>query len=142
MPPLRARREDAIAIGARLLSTRRAPPLGADAAEALLLHDWPGNVRELEQMLTAAAIRAAGATELRLEHLPTALAQRVTSRMPPADDPARDAQPPSRDELADMLARFAGNIARVAEHYGKDRQQIYRWVRRYGIDPASFRQQN
>jgi transcriptional regulator with GAF, ATPase, and Fis domain len=142
MPPLRARREDAIAIGARLLSARRAPPLSADAAEAILLHDWPGNVRELEQMLTAAAIRAAGAPELRLEHLPPNLAQRVASRMPQQDDPARDAQPPSRDELAEMLARFAGNIARVAEHYGKDRQQIYRWVRRYGIDPASFRQQN
>jgi hypothetical protein len=28
---------------------------------------------------------------------------------------------------------------RIAEHYGKDRQQIYRWAKRYGIDLDAYR---
>lgn len=45
----------------RLLARRQAPPLSADAAKALVLHDWPGNVREFERELAAALIRASGA---------------------------------------------------------------------------------
>ena len=46
---------------------------------------------------------------------------------------------PTREELSAVIARMGGNMARVAEHYGKDRQQIYRWAKRYDIDVESFR---
>jgi transcriptional regulator with GAF, ATPase, and Fis domain len=158
VPPLRARRDDIIAIAAGYLARRQAPALSADAAEALVLHDWPGNVRELERVLAAALIRATGAApraELGVEHLPGELAARLGPRLgpelglAPAELAPAQAVPlaiaappdlvPTGDELAAALTRYDGNIARVAEHFHKDRHQIYRWARRHGIDLDRFR---
>jgi transcriptional regulator with GAF, ATPase, and Fis domain len=152
VPPLRARKDDLIAIAGALLHRRAAPPLSVDAAEALLLHGWPGNVRELEQVLAAAVIRASGAAPgatLTLEHLPPELVRPLHDRLGRAasDGPAqlplavaveRD-QTPTRHELCAALTRYDGNVARVAEHFAKDRQQVYRWAKRYDLDLASFR---
>ena len=30
-------------------------------------------------------------------------------------------------------------LTRLAAHYGKDRRQAYRWLKKYGIDPELFR---
>jgi transcriptional regulator with GAF, ATPase, and Fis domain len=151
VPALRDRREDVIAIAAGYLARRQAPPLSADAAEALVLHDWPGNVRELERVLAAALIRAGNAaphTELGLDHLPPAITARLGPRLArdavaPPVLPLAVAAPanltPTRDELAAALTRYGGNIARVAEHFEKDRQQVYRWARRFGLDLGAFR---
>jgi len=151
VPALRERREDIIAIAAGTLAKRQAPPLSADAAEALVLHDWPGNVRELERVLAAALIRASDAppnSELGLGHLPAALTSRLGPRLAPAITagpviPIAMVAPanltPTRDELAAALSRYGGNVARVAEHFEKDRQQVYRWARRYGLDLGAFR---
>jgi len=151
VPPLRERRDDVIAIAGAYLQRRAAPPLSVDAAEVLMLHDWPGNVRELEQVLATAVIRTGGlppGSELGVEHLPVELAARLGDRVregvaapaavPLAVTVARDVVP-NRDELIAALERYDGNVARVAEHFEKDRQQVYRWARRYGIDLEQFR---
>jgi transcriptional regulator of acetoin/glycerol metabolism len=138
VPPLRARRDDVAAIASAMLASRAAPPLSTDAAEALILHAWPGNVRELEQVLAAAVIRAAGQTprpaELRLEHLPPEIAAHLGPRAAGTVTAAGPALP-----LSVVVARFDGNVARVADHFDKDRQQVYRWAKRYGIDMGAFR---
>jgi transcriptional regulator with GAF, ATPase, and Fis domain len=154
IPPLRQRRDDVIAIAVAMLARRQAPPLSVDAAEALVLHDWPGNVRELERVLAAAVIRAGDApphTELGLAHLPPAIAARLGDRVDDAAAlpeglgavPLAIAAPPgltpTRDELVAALTRYAGSVARVAEHFGKDRQQVYRWARRYSVELSGFR---
>ena len=46
---------------------------------------------------------------------------------------------PTREELVALLEQMDGNVARVADHLGKDRQQIYRWAKRYGLDVEAFR---
>jgi len=149
--PLRARRDDIIAIAQTFVARQDGPPLSADAAEALVLHDWPGNVRELEREITAAAVRASatGADELLLAHFPAAFGARLTGRpipdttapaiLPLGTPPSPPTAMPSRDELCAVLEQFGGNVARVAEHYRKDRQQIYRWAKRYDIPLASYR---
>ena len=150
--PLRDRRDDVVAIAHTFVARRGGPPLSADAAEALVLHDWPGNVRELQREITVAVVRATAtrASEIGLCHLPPAFANRLTGRPMPTDAeieipivvPAAAQMPaamPTRDELCAMLEKLDGNIARVAEHYGKDRQQVYRWARRYGIDLDVYR---
>jgi hypothetical protein len=38
-----------------------------------------------------------------------------------------------------VLERFEGNVALVADYFGKDRHQIYRWAKRYEIDMDAFR---
>ncbi|MCP3141467.1 sigma 54-interacting transcriptional regulator [Pyxidicoccus xibeiensis] len=151
IPALRERKEDVLALGRRFLARAPQPPtLSADAAEALLLHDWPHNVRELEQVLTAAAVRAGGGP-LRREHLPPSLVERLRDRTFPTPAAAagttpmplevlvpRD-RPPSRDELHTVLTRLEGNMAQVADFFGKDRRQVYRWAERLGIDPDTYR---
>jgi transcriptional regulator with GAF, ATPase, and Fis domain len=150
VPPLRDRRDDIAAIAGRLLLRHGALSLTADAAEALMLHDWSGNVRELERVIAAAAVRAEAARiDLDLLHLPGALAHRLGERavgaasdpprIPAAILPAVSGAAPNRDELCAVLEAMAGNVARVAEHYGKDRQQIYRWAKRYEIDLDAYR---
>jgi transcriptional regulator with GAF, ATPase, and Fis domain len=146
--PLRARRDDVIAIAHAFVSRARGPALSVDAAEALLLHDWPGNVRELERVIAAAVVRAADAraAEIALPHLPDELSRRLGDRPTAAPAAAPVIAPaggaPSRDELCTILERMNGNVARVAEHFHRERQQVYRWAKRYDIDLDAYRDED
>ncbi|MCE9575353.1 MAG: sigma 54-interacting transcriptional regulator [Deltaproteobacteria bacterium] len=147
IPSLRARRDDIVAIASAFLRAANGPALGPDAAEALLLHDWPGNVRELERVIAAAVVRAtdARAAELGLAHLPPPLVERLGTRVTASTAPpllVPSTSPPTRDELCHVLTRMDGNIARVAEHFGKERQQIYRWAKRLDIDLDAYRRES
>lgn len=147
IPPLRERKEDILPLAAMFLA-RVAPSatISTNAAEALLLYHWPFNVRELEQVISAAGVRAASVNRVRCEHLPdnisAVLGPRAQLKEPIANDsephPAMPQVPrdavPARDDLMAVLAYFAGNIAQVAEYFGKDRKQVYRWAERYQID--------
>jgi len=147
IPPLRDRKEDILPLAAMFLA-RVAPSatISTNAAEALLLYHWPFNVRELEQVISAAGVRAAQGNRVRCEHLPDevtrVLGPRATAKEPVANEseplPAMPMVPrdavPARDDLMAVLAYFAGNVAQVAEYFGKDRKQVYRWAERYQID--------
>jgi transcriptional regulator of acetoin/glycerol metabolism len=158
LPPLRRRRVDLGLLIAALLS--RMP--GGDKARftpaamrALLMHDWPFNIRELDKSLTT-ALALAGEEVVELEHLPPALRRgpRVrTASEPPAagaaestpraveraERPLDDDERALRDRLVELLTRHQGNVAAVGRELGKERMQIHRWVKRFGIDLASFR---
>jgi DNA-binding NtrC family response regulator len=118
----------------------------ADAAEALLLAAWPYNVRQLQQEVKAAAIRAA-APEIGLAHLAAALRGPLEGRaaQPEASPPIPLAlrvpreRAPDAEGLAEAMAHFEGNVARVAEYFGRERRQIYRWLAGFGLDPEGFR---
>jgi DNA-binding NtrC family response regulator len=145
VPPLRERRADIVPLAERFLQA--AEPgvrLSADAAEALLLSEWPYNVRGLEQAMTAAAVRAEDQI-VTLADLDETLAAPVLARLPEAepDLPIEliipPGQVPDADGLQQVLTHFDGNIARVAQYFGKDRRQIYRWADRLGVDPDQHR---
>ncbi len=44
-----------------------------------------------------------------------------------------------RDELTAALTQTRGNISEIARTMGKTRMQIHRWMKRFGIDPETFR---
>lgn len=145
VPPLRQRRADIVPLAERFL--KAAEPdlrLSADAAEALLLAEWPYNVRGLEQAMTAAAVRAEGSI-VDLAALDEALAAPVLARLPDTDPSlpiellVPPGAPPDAAGLRQVLAHFEGNMARVAQYFGKDRRQIYRWADRLGVDPEQHR---
>jgi transcriptional regulator with GAF, ATPase, and Fis domain len=148
VPPLRARPVDILRLAGRILEARGSrATLSLRAAEALLLHRWPGNVRELEQALASAVIKAGSSGSIQRDHLPAEVAAAIPRSLkepaPAAAAPLelrvdRDAVP-SADELRLALERFGGNVAQVAAFFGKARLQVYRWMERHGIDPASFR---
>jgi transcriptional regulator with PAS, ATPase and Fis domain len=160
IPPLRERPEDLAVLVAALL--RRLAPGEAErftftsaAAEAIVSHDWPFNVRELERTLETAIVLAGDDRRIALEHLPEALrpaTEAVTGSVPP---PARAAETTvvqasdgtvrlsrrddvRRRELLALLAQHEGNVSAVARVTGKARAQIHRWLRRYGLDAATF----
>ena len=133
LPPLRYRREDFALLVASLLQKIGAAQLSfsSDAARALLGHAWPLNIRELEKCLSSAAVLA-GNDRVELEQL------RLPAAAPAArPDDGHDQR--RREELIALLREHAGNVTSVARAMGKARTQVQRWLRRYAIDPLSFR---
>jgi transcriptional regulator of acetoin/glycerol metabolism len=147
LPPLRERREDLGLLVAALIRRTRGDQaeqvsFRPEAARALLVHDWPMNIRELEKALGTAVVLARGAP-VDLEHLPEAVQRSL--REGPKLDEAEDARPLTsdetrhREELVALLEEHGGNVSAVARKLGKARMQIQRWIKRYRIDPESFR---
>ena len=158
LPPLRERREEMGMIAADLL--RRLNPkrpleirLAPETGRALMLYNWPLNVRELQKCLGAATVLA-GEDRIEAEHLPREVRRALEAGnfspiepefLPEEQEPPRPARPLTateeshRDELSACLREHRGNISAVARSLGKARVQIQRWIKRYRIDPFSFR---
>jgi hypothetical protein len=135
LPPLRERLCDLGLLIADLLprlSPERAAgaTFGLEAARALFAHRWPLNARELEQCLSA-ALALSGGGPIELGHLPPAVQSAQLAR--PQSDLGQ------REHLEGLLREHRGNVAGVARAAGKARMQVQRWMKRYGIDPQSFR---
>jgi DNA-binding NtrC family response regulator len=131
LPALRDRREDVgILISTLLdrLAPGRAIAFSAEAVGALYAYAWPLNIRELELALVA-ALAVTRQDRIDLDRLPITLEEERSQVEPP--------QPDTEDELHARLvasiARHGGNLAAVARDFGKDRTQIRRWMKRFGI---------
>ena len=136
LPPLRQRIEDLGRLCSDVLGARwkRFDP---DAFRALALHDWPGNVRELAMVLDTACALSADEESIGTRHLPAAIAQ--LSDRAAAAGKTTPRPSPSADELAALLRRFSGNVARVARELDRKPPLIYRWCQRHRLDPDNFR---
>jgi len=141
LPPLRHRREDLGLLVAAILR-RRLPEragglaLATAAARAILAAEWPLNVRQLEHaLLTAAALSSDGVLA----------ADAFAARPAPGGEAAPPVRIPAGDEadLADrlraLLEEHRGNVTAVAAALGKARMQVQRWMKRFGIDPETYR---
>lgn len=142
LPPLRERREDLCLLVAALLHERlqeRAADvrLQREVLRVLYRYDWPRNIRQLKHALEAALALSDG-LEIRMEHLPSELRQRP---LPPPPAEAAD-DDPLRAQLTQLLSEHRGNISAVARVLGKERVQIRRWCRRWGLDPDAFRERS
>jgi len=149
IPPLRERPED-IAPLVRHFAARCAARLGrpvkfdAGAVPLLAAYSWPGNVRELANIIERMAILATA--EL--------LTATDVARVLPADGTAPTVTADSGDDapwrdiaLSETLDRYEreliakalsvarGNVAEAARRLLTDRANLYRRMRRLGIDP-------
>jgi len=151
LPPLRDRREDIPLLVRRLLETLGAGDraLATTLAEALLVHPWPLNVRGLKNVLSTAVVASADAPKLTLGAEVRAaleayrgLAEDAPEARPdasePEDAPARPQQP-SIEALKAALRRNDGSVAAVARDFDASRQQVYRWLRSFGLELDDFR---
>jgi sigma-54 dependent transcriptional regulator, acetoin dehydrogenase operon transcriptional activator AcoR len=153
LPALRERREDmGLLVSALLerLAPGRALVFSHAAARALFTRSWPGNVRELERALELSTVMASGTT-LELAEAPpaqrpigmaggTAGGTAGESSAPveaEAQLPAADRE--RRARLEGLLREHRGNVTHVARAMGAAREQVYRWIKRLGLDAKAFR---
>jgi DNA-binding NtrC family response regulator len=164
LPALRERKEDLFAL-CRAFAARHGRPAALVSfpfMTGIIHYDFPYNVRELESLIKRWAAVASG-PELGAEHLtdeikeqmktyglraadaeppaPAAVvaAQRAESGTAGSAEGSRQSGPPSEQSLRELLARHQGNIAAVGRELGKERVQVHRWLRRYGIDVGEYR---
>jgi DNA-binding NtrC family response regulator len=146
LPPLRERREDVPLLAEHFLARHaanglRPPRLLPGAMEALVRHPWPGNVRELANILERLSILHSG-SEVGPAEIRVLLAggAPVAGEATPAylDDDDRpladrlDAY--ERDLLNGALEAASGSVAEAARKLRTDRANLYRRMRRLGID--------
>jgi DNA-binding NtrC family response regulator len=140
LPGLVERRDEILSL---FLSFVGAPKrrISTAAAEALLLHPWPHNVRELRHAAEHAKLFASEG-EIEIGHLPPQLLRSVPQSAdadPDGEDP-QDA--PSKEELLRLLDEHQGNVAQIARLKHRHRAQVYRWLKRHGIDAGRFRDES
>jgi transcriptional regulator with GAF, ATPase, and Fis domain len=143
LPALRQRREDmGILLRAFLRALSPDPEgvtLSQEAARAVLTYDWPSNIRELQKCV-AAALALAPDGAIQGDHLPAAVLARAGAAAPRASATGlieKDLR--RRERLVGLLRENGGNVSAVARAMGTARAQIHRWLRRYALDPSSFR---
>lgn len=159
LPPLRERREDIYPLVRHFLAKagRAEASVTLPYMVGLAHYRWPYNVRELESAVKLSVALSEGRQELDLPHLPESVRESLQGhgsqvlqpppasspgavrQPPPAERPTRTSGPPTEAALRDMLARHRGNIAAVGRELGKERMQIHRWLKRYGIDVNEYR---
>ena len=138
LPPLRQRLEDVPELAAYFLERQgqrhgRTVTLGADAVARLQEYRWPGNVRELANVCERLAIlfagQAVGARELR-----PLLAGEAGPRGGedlPLHERLDDYE---RRMIQESLVASGGSVADAARRLQTDRANLYRRMRRLGID--------
>jgi transcriptional regulator with PAS, ATPase and Fis domain len=139
LPPLRHRIEDVGTLVAYFLGAKRGVKFEPLAFQALSLYAWPGNVRELEKVVSNAELLARGKDAITLEDLPSAIAQTPGRMKTQPVGAAGRPPPPTASELEELLQRCNGNVLKVARELGRAAPLIYRWCRRFKLDPETFR---
>ena len=72
---------------------------------------------------------------MELSSLPAHFGERLaTLRKQPAESV------PEKQRLEELLVEHHGNVDGVAKALGKHRAQVYRWLRREGLDPEVYRE--
>jgi two-component system, NtrC family, nitrogen regulation response regulator NtrX len=144
IPPLRERGGDIpalVAHFARRQATRlgRVVQLDAGAIQLLGTYPWPGNVRELANSVERLAILATGPS-ITADDVVRVLPRDGTA-LPPASGDWEDvalAEALDRYEqtlITRALSAARGNVADAARKLSTDRANLYRRMRRLGIEP-------
>ena len=153
VPPLRSRSEDIPQLAHHFIAKHAAqmgrpvPALEREALDLLVAHSWPGNVRELENAIARALVLAREGV-IAASHLPAALRQARPSATPEAASMGQDLTGKPLAEaraafdtiyLDQIMDRAAGNIAEAARLAGVDPSNLRRTLKRYDLDPETYR---
>ena len=144
--PLRHRAED-IAPLVRHFAGRCAARLGrpvtfdAGAVPLLAAYGWPGNVRELANIVERLAILATSDVITAADVARVLPNNGVVTAAPAGDETWRDIaltetlDQYERELIAKALSASRGNVAEAARRLQTDRANLYRRMRRLGIEP-------
>ena len=150
LPPLRERAEDVPSLVDHFLgklaqkSGQPRKTFAPAAIEALLGYAWPGNVRELENLVER-AVTLSHRHVIEPPDLPrlaglNAPALQADGRLPFAEAKRRVQGAFERDAIAAALRATGGNVTQAARSLGMARTVLQRLLKRHGLDPETFRQ--
>ncbi|HWB75405.1 MAG TPA: helix-turn-helix domain-containing protein, partial [Nannocystaceae bacterium] len=132
LPPLRERREEIPWLVARAVAAvHEGLAVHTALLEACCSRPWPGNVRELlaEARHAAGEALAAGADRVGVEHLAEDAGLPITAAADAEPEPGLD-----RETIEAALARSRANVSAAARELGLHRTQLYRLMKRFGIE--------
>lgn len=150
LPPLRERRGDVMVLANSFLDRLNRhsiqPPkvLHPDSVRVLNDYPWPGNVRELESLLQREFVMASTPV------IQIAAADADGAQLDPPQDEssladeafkaakARAIAQFERAYIMALLAKTAGNVSLASRLSGKDRSDIGKLLRKYGLDRRRF----
>ena len=145
LPPLRERLEDLPALVAHLaerVRPRHAATFSDVALETLASYSWPGNIRELANLVERLSILSGPLVD--------APAVRQVLRSPSSSPPSAGSPPVQlgrplnealdefeRNFIGAALAQAEGNMAEAARILQTDRANLYRRMRRLGLEKSA-----
>jgi len=144
LPPLRERREDLPALVEHLaerVRPRQAPRFTEEAMQALAAYSWPGNVRELANLVERLSILSGPVIDVgEVRQVLPAGRHSPASNAPP-DTPSRSLTDAlddyERELIATALNQAQGNMAEAARILQTDRANLYRRMRRLGVEKSA-----
>jgi len=154
LPPLRHRVTDIPAICEHLVAkhckklNKESKQISDPVMDLLIKYRWPGNVRELENVLLQ-GILYAKTNVIEINDIPLTLSDIHLPHPATSDDgllslPYRQAKEKMLQEFNNTyvgakLSITQGNITQAAKKSGLDRQALQQIMKRFNIDPDSFR---
>lgn len=136
--PLRRRREDILPWAELFLTEwqekyKRYIHLTQGARQFILDYDWPGNLDQLNSVCERIVLL----TEKR--NIDEAFLRRQVEQLTPKILPGTDKVVLFKDqkalEIAELLRRYGGNREKVAEALGVSKTTLWRYIKKYGIEP-------
>jgi two-component system nitrogen regulation response regulator NtrX len=138
LPALRERLEDLPALVTHLaerVRPRQAPAFTPEAIQALAGYAWPGNVRELANLIERLIILSGPTIDAAAVRQVLRGGTAAPSAVPVLGRPLSEALDDfERGLLAAALAQAQGNVAEAARLLHTDRANLYRRMRRLGLD--------
>lgn len=137
LPPLRDRRDDIPLIAEHFrrlcckMLNKEIKEFNQEVVDFLCKRDWPGNVRELENCI-ARACALSDSPEITVEDLKLDDEEKIPEEM--GLRAARQSVEMSR--IKNALKKSGGNRTRAARLLGIRRQQLQRYIKKYGIRTA------
>ena len=146
LPPLRDRPEDVPLLAHHFLRkfcremSKNISGFSPEAMQRLMLHRWPGNVRELSNVVERAVALATNG-DLTASHLLFGREEFRGSRhkLLPLNEAKEEFE---RAYLLQILTATRGNVSRTASMAGRSRAEFYKLLRKYDLNPDTFRTEN
>jgi DNA-binding NtrC family response regulator len=146
IPPLRERTEDIVHLSNHFLAqyakehNTEQRGISSEALSKLMAYQWPGNVRELEGIILRALVLRTSAILQREDiDLPEQSPKPVQENTRLRQAKTNVIQNFELSYLTRLLAVHHGNITHAAMAAGKQRSTLQRLLRKYSLDPKSFR---
>jgi len=141
VPPLRERVEDIPHLAEIFIETyneefgKDIKGLSPEALEVFLKYPWPGNIRELRNIIERAVLLAKG-SRIEVEDLDSNLfkSQRESLSL------KVEQKKLEFERVKEALTLTGGNVSKAARYLGIRREQLYRIMQRYRLDPNEFRE--